>query len=203
MIVYEHDTQRAATVLHQTAETSFKDLKCHFVVTAFIYASINFFFEPNTAYSQALSNILPWSSFLILVTLFSAFLHFLCTFPLCSGSSGSEAVCSHLGKLEAYKNYRTFQAGENCHSKFLLALCVLLHSQRWFLHNVPPRCSRLADSVGNLGLFQWGSMVSLGLLRRERAEAQICVTVSPHSEPMNTAASCFSLQHRWGFGTIH
>lgn len=70
-------------------------------------------------------------------------------------------------------------------------LCVLLHSQRWFLHHVPLRSCWLAESVENLGLFQWGSMVSLGFLGRERAVAQTCVTVFPSSEPINTAAWCF------------
>lgn len=41
-------------------------------------------------------------------------------------------------------------------------------------------------------------MVSLELLGRERTEAQTCVTVFSCSEPINTATSCFFLQHRWG-----
>lgn len=37
--------QKAATLLHQTAETAFKDQKCHFIMTAFIYLSFKIFLK--------------------------------------------------------------------------------------------------------------------------------------------------------------
>lgn len=68
--------QKAVTLLLQTAETAFKDQKCHFIMTAFIYLSIKIFFKKtSTAHSHVLSNIPPWSSVLDLVILSSAFLH--------------------------------------------------------------------------------------------------------------------------------
>lgn len=128
----KHHTQRAGTVLHQTAETAFKDQKCHFVLAAFIYSSIIFFFLPNTilffyltlkGYSQAFKQhssleLISWfnGTFFSLSSLLFVFSPY-------TVAAQVVRLCVLIWVSCKPTNHRTFQAGDNSHGKFLLALC--------------------------------------------------------------------------------
>lgn len=106
-------------------------------------------------------------------------------------------MCSHMGKLQAHKPQDTSSWGQLPWQIPPCSVCYCTHRGGFCTLSLGGAAGwqRVWETLG----FSVRLHGFLGITRKgERAGAQTCVTVFSCSEPINTAASCFFLQHRWG-----